>query len=87
MKETTPEWKYPQARVARYGEWGLELALEFYVDNIMLDHYERQGNVEDDLRKDVLASFRQAGVEIPVPQQDIRFRGATVVSGGTVGPQ
>jgi hypothetical protein len=74
LKETTPEWKYPQVKLVEYAGAGPDLALDFYVDNITLDHFERQERVEADLRREIWERFREAGIEMPLPQMDIHLR-------------
>ena len=62
LKETTPEWKYPQVNFTSF-EAGFTFTLEAFVDDVRREHYERHERVETELRRDIVAQLRAKNVE------------------------
>lgn len=75
-----PEWKRPSVNFNSLGDSALELELEFFVDDIVREHFGRLDDVRTDLRNAIVRSFKSAGIEIPFPQADVWIRGQSDAS-------
>lgn len=73
-KIITEPWKDPQAIFKGFGASSIDLQLEFYIDDIRMEHYERKQRVNTEIAKEILERFRREGVEIPFPQMDVWLR-------------
>ncbi|MCZ7568606.1 MAG: mechanosensitive ion channel [Ardenticatenaceae bacterium] len=71
LKETTPEWKYPDVVFEDLGPGGFHFTLEVFVDDIRLEHFERQERVVTELRRDIVEAFRAAGISFATPRQEV----------------
>lgn len=69
-----PGWQHPDADFVGFGESSLDFRLEFFVDDLIGDHYERLGDVFDDIGIQIKAKFDVKKIEIPFPQKDVWFR-------------
>lgn len=81
-KEPTPDWKSPDVNFTNFSEAGLSFSLKFFIDDIELEHFERQERVERELRAEILRRFREAGIQIPTPTQVVWMQDAHRVNGG-----
>ena len=59
----------PKAYLVRFAESGIELELGFWI----ADPQEGSLNIKSDIGLDIWRSFREAGIEIPYPQQVVRL--------------
>jgi small-conductance mechanosensitive channel len=59
----------PTAHVLNLADNGIELELGFWIS----DPEEGSQNVRSDISVAVLGEFRALGIEIPVPQRDVRL--------------
>lgn len=64
-KQPTPAWKCPSASFGGVNDGGYLFRMVFYVDNIELEHFERQSRVEGQVRREAYRRLRQAGVAFP----------------------
>lgn len=61
----------PVAQISGFGEWAIKLELVGVVGNVT-----QGGSVKSDIYFSILRRFREAGIEIPYPQQETRSREA-----------
>ena len=59
----------PLAHVKQLGEHGIELTLTVWIS----DPQVGEGDLRSDLFRQILASFRAGGIEIPYPRRDVRL--------------
>lgn len=64
-KQPASPWKYPTASFGGVKDGLYLFRLVFYVDNIELEHFERQSRVEGQLRREAYRRLRQAGIPFP----------------------
>ena len=64
-KQPTPSWKRPSAGFGGVREGNYLFRLIFYVDNIELEHFERQSRVEGQVRREAFRRLREAEVVFP----------------------
>lgn len=81
-KLMTEEWKEPEATFKDKGfaASSIDLQLDFYVDDIRLEHFERKQRVVTEIARGIHERFKQEGIEIPFTQMDVwikRNPGAT----------
>jgi|GEM_PF-168437 len=69
-----PKWKRPDTSFLDFGASSLDFRLDFFIDDIVGEHFGREDDVVTDLRKEIASQFAKAGIEIPFPQQDVWFR-------------
>jgi len=53
------------------GASSINISLEIYIDNIILEHFERKQRVVRELAFELIDEFRKAKIEIPNPQMDV----------------
>jgi len=64
-KQPTPTWKRPSAGFGGLRDGSYLFQLVFYVDNIELEHFERQSRVEGQVRREAFRRLREAEVVFP----------------------
>lgn len=64
FKETTPEWKYPDVSLTKYGKNTMTFQLDVQVDDIVLEFFGRQARVESELRKDIRYRCQECSIPI-----------------------
>src|SRR3990172_13242941 len=65
FKQPTPPWKFPSAGFGGEKDGAYQFRMVFYVDNIELEHFERQSRVEGQVRREAYRRLRQAGIAFP----------------------
>jgi len=73
-KQPTPAWKCPSASFGGVNDGGYLFRMVFYVDNIELEHFERQSRVEGQVRREAYRRLRQAGVAFPHVRYEVALR-------------
>src|SRR5690606_16329070 len=76
FKEPKASWKNPDVNFAGMDDRGLSFSIQFFIDDIELEHFERQDRVRRELQKEIVRQLRAAGIELPFPQQVIALRPA-----------
>jgi small-conductance mechanosensitive channel len=52
----------------------MSFTVEFFIDDIELEHFERQERVQRELRREIVRRFREAKIDMPFAQYVIVFR-------------
>jgi MscS family membrane protein len=73
-KALPESWKDPRVDVAGFGSSSVDLRVYYFVDDVRLEHFERQRRVNAELMIDVHERFKAHGIEIPFPQMDVWMR-------------
>lgn len=84
-----PAWQMPDADFIGFGSSSIDFRLEFFVDDLVRDHFERLNDVFSEVGLVIRRRLRQEDIEIPFPQTDIWFRDDWVkdlAKSKTVGP-
>lgn len=68
--EPFEDWKLPSAGFRGFGEYNFDYSMSYYIDDIKLENFGRQGKVTGDLLMDVYEVFRREGIEIPIPRSE-----------------
>ena len=61
----------PDVGISDFAESAVNVTLDFYVDDIQGENFEREENVVQEIRNEIFERFAQEGVEMPFPQMDI----------------
>jgi len=69
-----PGFRYPDADFQKFGESSVDFRLEFFVDDLVGEHFERLGDVVSDVGIWIKQQFDVKSIEIPFPQRDVWFR-------------
>ncbi len=69
-----PGFRYPDADFQKYGESSIDFRLDFFVDDLVGEHFERTGDVVSEVGTMIKEKFDVSKIEIPFPQRDIWFR-------------
>ena len=69
-----PGFRYPDADFQKFGESSVDFRLEFFVDDLVGEHFERLGDVVSDVGIWIKQQFDVKSIEIPFPQRDVRFK-------------
>lgn len=64
--EAFEDWKLPAAGFRGFGEHCYDYSMGYYIDDIKLENFTRQGKVTGDLMMDIYEVFRREGIEIPI---------------------
>ncbi len=64
--EPMADWKLPAAGFKGFGDTGYEYGLSYYIDDIKLNNFGRQGKVTSDLMMDIYEVFSREGIKVPV---------------------
>jgi MscS family membrane protein len=86
FKQPTPAWKFPSAGFSGVKDGAYLFRMVFYVDNIELEHFERQSRVEGQVRREAYRRLRQAGIAFPHVRYEVSLLGGGAVVGGAAGP-
>jgi hypothetical protein len=70
----TPKWKRPDTTFVDFGASSLDFRLDFFIDDIVGEHFGREDDVVTEIREEIVKQFAKSGIEIPFPQQDVWFR-------------
>lgn len=73
-KPIPDHWKSPHVSFKAFGASSVDIAVEFYIDDIRLEHYYRRSRVLTEIGIGIFNVFRREGIEIPFPQTDVWFR-------------
>jgi MscS family membrane protein len=74
FKEPTAKWKSPDVNFNGPDAAGLSFTLEFFIDDIELEHFERQERVQRELRREIVARLRAANISLPFPQHVVHLK-------------
>jgi MscS family membrane protein len=74
FKEPEPKWKGPDVNFNGPDDKGMAFTVEFFIDDIELEHFERQERVQRELQTEIVRRFREAKIDMPYSQQVINFR-------------
>jgi hypothetical protein len=74
FKEPAVTWKAPDINFMGPDDRGMRFAIELFIDDIELEHFERQERVRRELTTEMVRRLRAAGVELPFAQQVITLR-------------
>jgi MscS family membrane protein len=66
--------KNPEVSFVGFDASSIDLALNFYIDDITLNHYRRQEKVILDMAQRIKRRFDKAEINIPFPQTDIHIK-------------
>lgn len=69
-----PKWKRPDVTFTDFGASSLDFRLEFFIDDIVGEHFGREDDTVTDIRQTIVEQFAKYEIEIPFPQQDVWFR-------------
>lgn len=69
----TPKWKRPDTTFVDFGASSLDFRLDFFIDDIVGEHFGREDDVVTEIREEIVKQFAKEGIEIPFPQQDVWF--------------
>lgn len=67
-------WKDPEVEFKLFSPTGLELEVEFYIDNIRLEHYERRDRVITELAFEIFDQLRDYFIRIPYQKLDVYMK-------------
>lgn len=73
-----PGFRFPDADFVGFGESSLDFRLEFFVDDLMGEHYERLGDVQSEIGIAIKEKFDALSIEIPFPQRDVWFKNSFI---------
>jgi MscS family membrane protein len=73
-KSIVERWKDPRVTFKGFGAASIDLVLDFYIDDIRLEHYERRQRVITEIAQKIVERFRAENIELPFPQMDLWFR-------------
>jgi hypothetical protein len=71
---TVHGYQYPGVDFVGFGESGLNFSLQFFVDDLVGDHFERLSGVFSEIGMEIKARFDAEHIEIPLPQWDVWLR-------------
>jgi MscS family membrane protein len=80
FKQATPAWKGSTASFKGMDGGGFLFRMLFFVDDIELEHFERQSRVEGQVRREAYRRLRDQGISLPTPRYQVTMVNA---SGGT----
>jgi len=83
FKEPEPKWKGPDVNFNGPDDKGMSFTVEFFIDDIELEHFERQERVQRELRREIVRRFREAKIDMPFAQYVIVFRSELKLPGNT----
>lgn len=81
FKPLSETWKNPQVAFKRFGPSSIDLQLSFYVDNVVLEHFDRKERVVTEIAEEIHRRFAAEGITMPVPQMEVALRGAASAIG------
>lgn len=74
FKQRAVGWRDPDIYLVNTGASSLDFQINYYVDNIKLEHWERADRIKNELLREILRRFQEENIEIPFPQSDVWFR-------------
>ncbi len=74
FKEPEARWKNPDVNFAGQDDKGLSFSVQFFIDDIELEHFERQDRVRRELQKEIVRRLREAHIDMPFNQQVVTLR-------------
>ena len=74
FKQRAVVWRDPDVNLINTGASSLDFEINYYVDNIKLEHWERADRIRNELMREIIRKFRENNIEIPFPQTDVWFR-------------
>ncbi|HSB90701.1 MAG TPA: mechanosensitive ion channel domain-containing protein [Anaerolineales bacterium] len=74
-KQATPAWKGSGTSFKGMEGGGFLFRMFFYVDDIELEHFERQSRVEGQVRREAYRRLREQGIALPAPRYEVSWRG------------
>ena len=74
FKEPAVKWKAPDVNFLGANDKGMAFALEFFIDDIELEHFERQERVRRELEMEIVRRLREAEIDLPFPHQVVTIR-------------
>lgn len=78
FKQKTPSWKDSGTGFKGLVGGGFLFRMLFYVDDIELEHFERQSRVEGQVRREAYRRLKAEGIHLPTPRYDIDLHGAAL---------
>jgi MscS family membrane protein len=72
-KSIAESWKNPQVIFKGFEASSIDLQLDFYIDDIRLEHFRRKQRVIAEIASEIHRRFREEGIVIPFPQLDVRL--------------
>jgi MscS family membrane protein len=81
FKEPEPKWKGPDVNFNGPDDRGMSFTVEFFIDDIELEHFERQERVQRELQREIVRRLGEAGIEFPLPQYVVHFHSALKLPG------
>jgi len=73
FKQATPAWKGSSAGFKGMDSGGFLFRMSFYVDDIELEHFERQSRVEGQVRREAYRRLREQGISLPTPRYQVKI--------------
>ena len=64
-------YEYPKAVINDYGDFTVDIKVEYFMLGIDLEKYQRIERVESELREKILTEFDKNGIEMPFPTQEL----------------
>lgn len=74
FKQVHDIYKDPSVSFKNFGASSINLSLEIYIDNIILEHFERKQRVVREVAFEMLQRLTEVKIEIPCQQIDIKMR-------------
>jgi MscS family membrane protein len=71
FKQPTPAWKSSGIGFRGMTGGGFLFRMFFYVDDIELEHFERQSRVEGQVRREAYRRLREQGISLPAPRYEV----------------
>jgi MscS family membrane protein len=71
FKQATPAWKGSTASFKGMDAGGFLFRMLFFVDDIELEHFERQSRVEGQVRREAYRRLRDQGISLPTPRYQV----------------
>lgn len=71
FKQATPPWKGSTTSFKGMDDGGFLFRMLFYVDDIELEHFERQSRVEGQVRREAYRRLREQGISLPAPRYQL----------------
>ena len=85
FKQPTPAWKFPSAGFGGVKDGSYLFRMVFFIDNIELEHFERQSRVEGQVRREAYRRLRQAGMAFPHVRYEVSVLGGATAESGRGG--
>ena len=70
----TPGWQQPDADLVGFGEFRIDFRLEFFVDDLGREHFQRVDDVFSEVSLDIIERLKAEHIEVPSPQTGVWFR-------------